>query len=274
MPTKSSSTLGSELEANGSDYIGVPDETVAAMAVLLAEASRFFQSPTEHKARYEAAKTGTMTGWRRVGVEYSQTPDRPDLNETFCYRHRDDTAPAVPEHPLRAACRNAQVALDAAAATALGSLADAMGVAREVAPIRTFDESWLQLNWSRPSTAGREFIQDAHEDGHLLTLLVADAPGLEILDPKQGWIAVWPTIDRLLVFAGECTALLVDGRVVPMMHRVRARPEVTTRLSVAYFVNPDLDQLLEPWIPGARNHGVDLLRWGQLNPARFGLPAL
>ena len=224
MPTLSSSTLGSELVVKGSRYISVPDEAVAAMATLLAEARRFFEAPTEHKARFEAAKTGTMTGWRRVGIEYSQTPDRPDLNETFCYRHRDDTALAVQEHPLRAACRNAQRELDAAAATALGSLAEAMGVATGTAPIRTFDESWLQLNWSRPSTAGREFIQDAHEDGHLLTLLVADAPGLEILDPKQGWIPVWPTIDSVLVFTGECSALLVDGRVVPMMHRVRARP--------------------------------------------------
>ncbi len=274
VPMMPSLTLGSELVVNGSDFISVPGATVAALAALLAEARHFFEAPTEHKARYEAAKTGTMTGWRRIGVEYSQTPDRPDLNETFCYRHRDDAAPTVVEHPLRAACRDAQRALDAAAAIALGSLADAAGAPRGVAPIRTFEESWLQLNWSRPSTASREFIQDAHEDGHLLTLLVADAPGLEILDPKQGWIPVWPTIDNVLVFAGECSALLVDGHVVPMMHRVRARPEVTTRLSVAYFVNPDLDQTLEPWIPGTRNHGVDLLRWGQLNPARFGLPAL
>jgi isopenicillin N synthase-like dioxygenase len=274
VPTLPPSTLGYELVVSGSDYISVPDATVAAMAALVAEARRFFAAPTEHKARFEAAKTGTMTGWRRIGVEYSQTPDRPDLNETFCYRHRDDAAPTVPEHSLRAACRNAQRVLDAAAAAALTSLAEVAGRTHDVEPIRTFEESWLQLNWSRPSTASREFIQDAHEDGHLLTLLVADAPGLEILDPKQGWVEVWPTIDRILVFAGECSALLVDGRVVPMMHRVRARAEVTTRLSVAYFVNPDLDQTLEPWIPGARNQGIDLLRWGQLNPARFGLPAL
>ena len=274
MPTLPPSTLGLELVVNGSDYISVPDGTVAAMATLLAEARRFFEAPTEDKARFEAVTTGTMTGWRRIGVEYSQTPDRPDLNETFCYRHRDDAAPTVVEHPLRSACRYAQSALDAAASMALRSLADAAGVTHEVDPIRTFEESWLQLNWSRPSTASREFIQDAHEDGHLLTLLVADAPGLEILDPKQGWVPVWPTLESVLVFAGECSALLVDGRVVPMMHRVRARAEVPTRLSVAYFVNPDLDQTLEPWIPGARNKGIDLLRWGQLNPARFGLPAL
>ncbi len=267
-------SLGTALCRDGSDTVGVDGAAVATLDALLAEARRFFESPVQHKECFAAATTGTMTGWRQIGVEYSQTPDRPDLNETFCYRHRDDAIETVPEHPLRSACREAQSVLDGYAAKVLTSLADSVGVGGSVPTVRTFDESWLQLNWSRPATATREFIQDAHEDGHLITFLLADAAGLEILDPIAGWTPVWPTSSQLLVFAGECSALLVDGAVVPMMHRVRARAEVATRLSVAYFVNPDLDQTLDPWIAGPRNAGVDLLRWGQQNPARFGLPVL
>ena len=267
-------TPGHALRTIGSNDVSVDSDTTALLDELLAEGRRFFTEAAEYKASFEAAKTGTMTGWRQVGVEYSQTPDRPDLNETFCYRHRDDAVETVPEHPLRAACRNAQRALDGVAASILASLADATGVAGQVPPVRTFEESWLQLNWSKPSSAGREFIQDAHEDGHLITILFADAPALEILDPNEGWIPVWPTTEKVITFAGECSALMVDGAVVPMMHRVRARPDVVDRLSVAYFVNPDLDQQLDPWVPGPRNLGVDLLRWGQTNPARFGLPTL
>lgn len=268
------STLGSKLCLDGSDTVELSSTTTELLDDLLAEGRRFFESSANYKQAYEAAKTGTMTGWRRVGVEYSQSPDRPDLNETFCYRHRDDAIGEVPEHPLRAACRAAQGALDSVAATVLHSLAVAVGVGNRVAAVRTLDESWLQLNWSRPAAAGREFIQDAHEDGHLITLLFADAPSLEILDPSAGWVPVWPTSSCVLAFAGECSALLVNGAVTPMMHRVRARADVVTRLSVAYFVNPDLDQTLSPWVPGRRNEGVDLLRWGQQNPARFGLPTL
>lgn len=267
-------SLGSALCRNGSDTVPVGTSATVVLNALLTEGRRFFESSVDHKERYAAASTGTMTGWRKVGVEYSQTPDRPDLNETFCYRHRDDAIDAVPEHPLRTACREAQAVLDVYAADVLASLASSVGVGGSVPAIRTFDESWLQLNWSRPATAGREFIQDAHEDGHLITFLLADAPGLEILDPVEGWTPVSPTSRQLLVFAGECSALLVDGAVVPMMHRVRARADVTTRLSVAYFVNPDLDQTLDPWVVSDRNRGVDLLRWGQQNPARFGLPVL
>lgn len=268
------STLGSTICSNGSDTVAVELATSTILDTLLAEGRSFFESSVDHKQAYEAAKTGTMTGWRRVGVEYSQSPDRPDLNETFCFRHRDDAVAAVPEHSLRSACREAQKALDAVAATVLLSLADAVGVGGQVPAVRTFDESWLQLNWSHPATATREFIQDAHEDGHLVTLLFADAPSLEILDPQDGWTPIWPTSSSLIAFAGECSALLVDGAVLPMMHRVRAREDVASRLSVAYFVNPDLDQTLAPWVPGPRNADVDLLRWGQQNPARFGLPTL
>jgi isopenicillin N synthase-like dioxygenase len=267
-------SLGTALCRDGSDTVGVGASATLVLDALLAEGRRFFESSVEHKERFAASATGTMTGWRKVGVEYSQTPDRPDLNETFCYRHRDDAIDTVPEHPLRRACREAQAVLDVYAADVLASLAASVGVDGSVPAIRTFDESWLQLNWSRPATASREFIQDAHEDGHLITFLLADAAGLEILDPMLGWTPVWPTSSALLVFAGECSALLVDGAVVPMMHRVRARDDVATRLSVAYFVNPDLDQTLDPWVAGLRNAGVDLLRWGQQNPARFGLPVL
>ena len=267
-------SLGSALCRDGSDTVVVDASATVVLDELLAEGRRFFESSVEQKERFAAAATGTMTGWRKVGVEYSQTPDRPDLNETFCYRHRDDAIDAVPEHPLRRACRAAQAVLDGYAADVLASLASSVGVSRSAPAIRTFDESWLQLNWSRPATAAREFIQDAHEDGHLVTFLLADAAGLEILDPVAGWSAMWPSSSALLVFAGECSALLVDGAVVPMMHRVRARADVVTRLSVAYFVNPDLDQTLDPWVVSDRNRGVDLLRWGQQNPARFGLPVL
>lgn len=267
-------SVESALTRDGSDSVVVGTASREILDALLSEGRRFFELPVDHKETVAASATGTMTGWRKIGVEYSQTPDRPDLNETYCFRHRDDSLSSVPQHPLRDACRKAQTVLDAIAADVLAMLAETVSVGGQVAPIRTFEESWLQLNWSRPATTGREFIQDAHEDGHLLTFLFADAAGLEILDLTQGWIPVSPSSSRLIVFAGECGALLVNGTVVPTLHRVRARADVTTRLSVAYFVNPDLDQSLDPWIPGQRNAGVDLLTWGQQNPARFGLPVL
>lgn len=256
----------------GSQWVTTSPTTAKVLHQLLAEGRRFFGQPIPSKQPYAARET--MTGWRAIGIEYSQTPDRPDLNETFCYRRRDDTMGALPLSPLLERCRDAQRVLDEVAAEQLAAIASHVGVADRVERVRTGQESWLQLNWSHPADTARDFIQDAHEDGHLITLLMADAPGLEVLDPADGWTGVLPSPERLICFAGECSALLTSDAVTPMLHQVRVHPEVPSRLSVAYFVNPDLDQDLPPWVDGPRNVGVDLLSWGQLNPARFGLPRL
>ena len=243
---------------------------------LLNVGREFFEGPAAD--RESIAANTTMTGWRRIGIEYSVSASRPDLNETFCYRFRDDAEGVLPEstrsHPLVVAARAAQAELDVLASTAMDGIGDYVGRAADAQKVRHRNESWLQMNWSRPAVAQRDFIQDAHEDGHLVTLLMADAEGLEVLHKVDGWISVLPDPSKLVCFAGECGSFLSGDAVFPMMHRVRARRDVASRLSVAYFVNPDLDQTLDPWVPNERNRGVDLLLWGQQNPARFGLPTL
>jgi 2OG-Fe(II) oxygenase superfamily len=252
--------------------IDVPTDlnTSSVLGDLLLTAREFFEGPRDARER-AACASKTVTGWRPIGVEYSQSPDRPDLNETFCFRLSDDDGCLV-ESALINACRAAQSVLDFVSTQVMTTIAAELGV--DVVPVTTNYESWLQLNWSRPSKVGREFIQEAHEDGHLITLLFADAKGLEVLETDSGWRGVLPTPDNLICFPGECGALLTADAIRPTMHRVVAHADIGTRLSVAYFVNPNLDQTLNPWVESPRNVGVDLLRWGQLNPARFGLPVL
>jgi isopenicillin N synthase-like dioxygenase len=249
----------------------------------------FFAQPKAEKERHCPAP-GSMTGWRNIGIEYSQHPSRPDQNETFCFRSRDDmhthdtSAHELPadltpreqsgNQRLIDACRTVQEGLDAMAAVMLTEIAERCGVSATAQPIPTARESWLQLNNSRPDTAPGEFIQEDHEDGHLLTILMADAPGLEVMLADGTWSAVLPTPSNVIAFAGECGALLTNDGVTPTRHRVRAERSVSRRMSVAYFVNPDTDQVLAPWILGERNRDVDLVHWGRNNPARFGLPVL
>jgi isopenicillin N synthase-like dioxygenase len=263
------SELSNDMATTGVSFVET-HEFAAVLHNLLAVARAFFEQPADQKIPTQPSP-GQMTGWRAIGVEYSQSPDRPDLNETFCFRLGDAGDPSS-DTPMRAACRAAQTGLDKIAAKVLADLQAEVATYRSP-PVRTAKESWLQLNFSRPAAAGREFIQDAHEDGHLITLLFADERGLEV-EPTNGWTDAFASPERLIVFGGECGALVTDDHIRPMMHRVRARADVASRLSVAYFVNPDLDQVLNPWRWGPRNRGVDLLRWGQENPVRFGLPKL
>jgi isopenicillin N synthase-like dioxygenase len=252
--------------------VDVPTDlkTASVLAELLREGRAFFEGPRSERESVGCLPK-TVTGWRPIGVEYSQSPDRPDMNETFCFRASDDTGGLV-ESALMKACRAAQRVLDAVSTSVLSSIAVEMGL--DVPVVTTNFESWLQMNWSRPAAVKREFIQEPHEDGHLITLLMADARGLEVLEEETGWRGVLPSPENLICFPGECGALLTADAIRPTMHRVVAHPDVESRLSVAYFVNPNLDQVLNPWVDSPRNAGVDLLLWGQQNPARFGLPTL
>ncbi len=261
----------SDIAAVGVAYLETDPSLAEVLRRLLVVGRSFFEQPTEQKV-LATNRPAQMTGWRSVGVEYSQSPDRPDLNETFCFRLADAAA-AHNELPILAACRAAQASLDRVAEAILADIQVGVGASLDTPLVRTAKESWLQLNFSWPANAAREFIQDAHEDGHLLTLLLADQPGLEVL-PDDEWVDGSASPERLIAFGGECGALLTDDYIRPIMHRVRAHRHVASRLSVAYFVNPDIDQVLDPWRAGVRNHNVDLLRWGQENPVRFGLPRL
>jgi isopenicillin N synthase-like dioxygenase len=255
------------------EWVETTSDTADALRSLIAEAHRFFAQSADEKAPLRAEKK--TTGWREIGVEYSQSPDRPDLNETFCFRAHDDRGGSLPNAPIIEACRTAQAALDVVATATLNHLARSMGVAVGEKPVvRTNFESWVQINFSRPAAASREWIQEAHEDGHLVTFLFSDADGLEVQPPSGEWTPVLPSPEKLVCFPGECGAFLTGDAIIPMPHRVRAHKNVPLRVSVAYFVNPDLDQELPPWFDNDRNRGVDLLHWGQQNPTRFGLPAL
>ena len=68
----------------------IPTDPAASVALrrLLSVGRAFFTGSDDEKERLVARTS--MTGWRPVGVEYSSAPSRPDLNETFCYRRRNE----------------------------------------------------------------------------------------------------------------------------------------------------------------------------------------
>ena len=84
--------------------------------------------------------------------------------------------------------------------------------------------SHLQLNRYEPQRHGRELLTDAHEDGLYLTLLFADAPGLEVLTPDGRWRPVQPRRGELIAMPGEIFSLLCGYRVQPLCTASAAIP--------------------------------------------------
>jgi isopenicillin N synthase-like dioxygenase len=133
--------------------------------------------------------------------------------------------------------------------------------------------SYLQINYYEPAQHSRDMLQDGHEDGHLLTLVTATAPGLEI-ETADGYRPAELAEDEMLIMPGSLLTLMTGGQIPPLYHRVRNSFRKEPRYSMMYFVNPESDQVLEPWVSNETNAGIDIIEEANKLPLKFGLPTL
>ena len=109
--------------------------------------------------------------------------------------------------------------------------------------------SYLQINYCLPTPAERDLLQDKHEDGHMVTVLHATAPGLEIY-PGRALDEVKPMLpgpDEIVIMPGSVLTALSGGKIQPLYHQVRNHG-LDDRQSLMYFVNPEIDEPLFGWI--------------------------
>jgi hypothetical protein len=109
--------------------------------------------------------------------------------------------------------------------------------------IKVRDTSYIQLcmydNTHQDST--RKYLQDRHEDGHLITLIKPTRDGLVIfVDGKE--TPVHLADDELIVITGSLLTELSDGQIPPTYHAVRNPMMPVSRSSLVYFLIPDLTQ--------------------------------
>lgn len=240
------------------------------MEKLYSAARAFFERPAEEK---EGNILPEDCGYRPAGVEYSTTPDMPDLLESYTASARTIDASAEQSSPyartLHAAAMEVFDILEPIAedvATALSRLlsgrsADLSGAFRRW--------SRLQINSACVGESPRGLINELHEDGHLLTIWSATAPGLELQIGSE-FIPVDPIQGGFLIFPGEAARLLSGGVVKPMFHRVRRLPGIDSRLSSVLFA--DVDPLrCVPWGSNEVSASPDIGRWVLSHLTRSGL---
>jgi isopenicillin N synthase-like dioxygenase len=236
-------------------------------------AGEFFARPLAEKRRF--AFPAFVEGYREIGQEYSRLPARPDLTESFSmwYRNRDREPIRRwdADCPLHAGIERCADALSELAAELFAAMAEhwSPGAPR----LRFQKASYIQINYYEPAHHRRDLLQDAHEDGHLITLVRANAPGLEI---KVGDRYIAPELadDEVLLMPGSLLTLMTGGIVPPLYHRVHNNRRTEPRCSLMFFVNPEIDQTLEPWIRNESNAGIDIIERAISAPNQFGLPTL
>ena len=272
MRQKSIEKLAEDLIQNGFGILEIDENLNTTILEIFAKAQSFFTfHPNEKRA---SANQALLEGFRDSGTEYSQSPDRPDLCDTFSVWVRNSGCDAIKDWASRNTLHNALT-------SAIIPFTDLANVVFEILRsqikqegqiIQVSDLSYLQVNHYKPTSHIRDFLQDSHEDGHLLTIVKSTRPGLEIM-VKGEFQSVTLKDNEVLFMPGSILALMTGGTIPPLFHRVRNDQSTSERLSLMFFVNPSIDQALKPWVENETNIGIDIRSISIQNSAHFGLPS-
>ncbi|MFI5748951.1 2OG-Fe(II) oxygenase family protein [Streptomyces sp. NPDC051644] len=262
------SVTTAELLAHARATIALPAEAAKTLTALHTAATDFF---TQDEAVKRTHGSDDFTyGFRPYGRQYSVSPDRPDMNESFTYWA--DNPATVPHHdvptvaPFLQALRDYWAVAAGITENVLTDLAAHYGQQTQ-APVAFRDYSYLEINWYHPSD--RDLLQDRHEDGHLLTLAVSDGPGLEIA--TDGQMSPVPVRDsQLLVMPGSLLTAMTGDDIPPLFHQVRNH-RLPRRLTVLFLANPPLDRPVPPFV-SREGRAVDIAQLARTSGAMFGLP--
>lgn len=233
----------------------------------------FFQQDESVKQRDHFA--GLHLGYRSGGIEYSATPDRPDLNDSINISAGwRETVPASSSAiDFYRVAERLLAALDRLTQSLLRGVAEQYPDGGEVP--ETANHSWLQINYYRPFPHQRHVLQDKHEDGHLLTLWHSVKAGLEIFQ-NDAEVGTPMTVDdeHILAMPGSLLTLLTGGDIPPLHHQVVRARGVNQRMSLMYFVNPTTEKPLYPYKRSGEETLTDIASVGASNPLKYGLPVL
>ncbi|MBW8802054.1 MAG: isopenicillin N synthase family oxygenase [Streptomyces sp.] len=234
----------------------------------ISTAVEFFERPQEDKNAH--GSTDHNYGYRPFGIEYSVSPDRPDMNECFTvWASRLDLIPnAADIEDLTDSFLSWRDSLAPIVKAVLDEVARSFG-----ADAPAFEKaSYLQINYCIPTPAERDLLQDKHEDGHMVTVLHATAPGLEIYTNDE-IKPMLPAKDEIVIMPGSVLTALSGGKIEPLYHQVRNHClGEGERQSLMYFVNPEIDEPLFGWLDSDEGERVDIREHVQNAPSMFGLP--
>ena len=262
-----------QFEQKGFARIPVTDALAREIDRIYGLGNAFFTRSEADKQRY--SMQSFVEGYRELGPEYSQVPERPDLTESFSAwnrnRGRAEVEQAVAGCELHRALRDVSDQMSLLVRGVFRAMADAWAPGSP--DLGFYRATYVQLNYYEPARHSAELLQDSHEDGHLLTLAKANAPGLEI-EVDGRYVSAESDGNEIVLMPGSLLSLMTGYKIKPMYHQVRNTRRPQPRSSLLLFVNPEIDQKLEPWIKNESNAGIDIIERANEGPKQFGMPTL
>ncbi|MFZ4624794.1 MAG: isopenicillin N synthase family dioxygenase [Rhodoferax sp.] len=251
---------------------------------LLQTAHDFFALPQEKKQALHMANsphfrgytaagdeiTGGQRDWReQLDVGAERTPILPTGDQPAWSRLQGPNQWPADLPQLKPILLDWQIKLTEASGHLLHALAMALGQDEDRFDAAFADAPVQHLKVIHyPGRADGQSRQGvgAHKDSGCLTLLLQDQQaGLQVFErdgPGDGqWIEVPPLPGTIVINLGEVLEILSGGYLRATIHRVLSPPQSQDRLSVAFFLSPQLDaelpDLLLPAVLAAQARGVD-----------------
>lgn len=278
-------TLLDQVLRTGYAVVRLDPEETHRLGRLYRSAAQFFARESAEKERHSVPNRAN--GYREHGYAHSGSYETPDQNDSFLYW--PDRRDALPDHAeiegllddfeghRRTTARIVQ--------QLISELSAHYGYAAEL-PFEA--ASVLQVNsFAQPSD--RELLQHRHEDAVFVTVISTNARGLEIYlddrkpdepDPEADGGPVTPlgdglaevvfSADELLIMPGGVLTDMTGGEIPPLYHQARNHG-LLERMSVMYFVSPDVSGPVEAFRITDQNRDLDIRQRIIDNPQTFGL---
>lgn len=226
----------------------------AELDELFAASAAFFRAPAEVKRRCAYRSAAENFGYQGL-LEENLDPGAPaDLKETFTMRNIVANPPPLDRWPSAAFRDLMQHFYAAALAAAHGiqrHMARALGVPEDFfTRVHSGQNVTLRLLYYPAVHGGTveagQMGAGAHSDYGFLTLLFQHGVGgLQVMDSQATWMDVSPVDHVAVVNSGDMLERWTNGVYRSTVHRVVPKTGDRDRLSIAIFVDPDSDALVE-----------------------------
>jgi isopenicillin N synthase-like dioxygenase len=263
------SGLSEAILTEGYAAVHLDPAQTATLSELYEAAMSFFALDSAVKSRYSTPRRNV--GYRTYGYAYAQSPEHPDLNDSFL--HWIDTREKLSHHdeiePFLRCLDDYQLIV----AQVVKDLVDELRVHYGYQPSLPFeDASFIQVN-SFPEEPEHELLQETHEDAVFATVIWASADGLELLLDDDRIVPVTFKPNELLVMPGSVLTDMTGGQIQPLYHRARNHGHAD-RKSIMYFASPEVSKPIAPFVVTDYNREMDIRERVIKNPQNFfGLSA-
>lgn len=191
--------------------------------------------------RVEFSFPDRTDGFLPIGGEHAKYTDYIDLCDRFCFWNKYRSTHENIDFAQSDFYQNIAECEDVLSTLASDLISGIWSFFQHPEHIKIRDHSYVQLNvyGNSQQENDREYLQDRHEDGHLITLIKPTRDGLVIF-PNDVKTKVRLADDEIIVITGSLLTHLSDGQIPPMYHAVENPMMQVSRKSLVYFAIPDL----------------------------------